>query len=262
MKDLILFFLLVLSIATNAQDSLKQKANAEYDRLLIGINISPDYCNRILNSSSSGIFYSDFISTRDNIETYKIGYTYGINICYNISKKVGFEAGLQYSTKGYSTKELTFVFGDMIDPRFGFDYGPAPDSPVISTSQFKSLKFIYNYNYLDIPVRAIFNFGRNKIHFISSIGVTTNILINSTSTSDSKYEDGSIIRTTQKQPYDYKTFGLSPTFSLGADYKISNKIKLTAEPTIRYGLLNIINAPITANLWSVGFNVGCYYALN
>jgi hypothetical protein len=33
------------------------------------------------------------------------------------------------------------------------------------------------------------------------------------------------------------------------------------EPTFRYGLLKIIDQPVTAYLWSAGLNITCYYAL-
>ncbi|HQW21968.1 MAG TPA: outer membrane beta-barrel protein [Bacteroidia bacterium] len=262
MQKLITFILISISIVSNGQDTLNSKSKRKFDRLLIGANISPDYCNRVLSTSNEGTVYSDLIKATDNRETYKLGYTAGINICYNISKKVGLEIGVQYSNKGFSTKKLTLTYGDAIDPRFGFVYDTIEPNTATNTSPLKYLTFVDNYIYLDIPVRAIFNFGKKKIRFTTSIGVTTNILFNATTTSVAEYENGETKRTTHDQPYEYKTLGISPTFSIGADYKISNKFKLTAEPTIRYGLLNIINAPITANLWSAGFNVGCYYALN
>jgi hypothetical protein len=110
-------------------------------------------------------------------------------------------------------------------------------------------------------VRAIFNFGEKKIHFVMSIGVSTNIFLKATQTSIFEYENGNTKHQTQDQQYDYKTLDISPIISAGVDYRVSNKINLRAEPTFRYGLLKIINTPITAYLWNGGLNITCYYAL-
>lgn len=259
MKYFVLSFLLILSLVSNGQDTLKIKK--DYKGLLIGISVSPDYCNRILSSPYDGTFYSSFINLRDDMEKYKIGFTGGININYDVSKNLGFEIGVQYSNKGYSTKAIELTYGDAIDPRFGFTYDSLQPNTITNSSPVKNIKFVDNLIYLDIPARAILNFGKNKIRFITSFGITTNILLEATTTTVSEYENGETKSTTQDQPYEYKTLGISPTFSIGAAYKISNKFKLTAEPTVRYGLLNINDAPITVNLWSIGFNVGFYYVL-
>jgi hypothetical protein len=49
--------------------------------------------------------------------------------------------------------------------------------------------------------------------------------------------------------------------SAGAEYKIKNKMYVRIEPTFRYGVLKIIDAPVTAYLWNAGLNMGFYYRL-
>jgi hypothetical protein len=49
--------------------------------------------------------------------------------------------------------------------------------------------------------------------------------------------------------------------SVGIDYRINEKMNLRIEPTFRYGVLKIIDTPVTGYLYSGGINVVYYYGL-
>jgi len=251
MKRLTTITAMMISLVAFGQDNLNSTVSTEFIKFLFGVNISPDYCYRTLKNNDGSSTSSVIIDLRNKNEEFKIGYTAGLNVCYNISKNLGFELGVQYSNKGYAFEKSDLIFGDTIDPHYGFD----------GTEMPTKAKFIYNHIYLDIPVRAIFSFGERRVHFITSIGVTTNILLKATQTSVLEYENGDTQRETNDQEDDFNSLNISPTVSAGIDYKISNKINLRAEPTLRYGLLKIIDTPVTAYLWSGGLNITCYYAL-
>ena len=255
MRPLILIAALIFSIPSFGQDTLKQNTpRTEFKRLLFGVNISPDYCFRTLGNKYGGSTISYIIDLRDTTEIPKISFTAGLNICYNFSTHLGIEAGLQYSNKGYGGKNLELTFGDAIDPRY-YPYTSTTSAGPVPTK----VKFIYNYIYLDIPIRAIYSFGEKRIHGVASFGVATNILIKATQTSILEYDNGDVKRQTSNQQENFNSLNISPFVSLGVDYRISNKINLRVEPTLRYGILTIIDAPITANLWNAGLNISCYY---
>lgn len=249
------FVTMLISLAVFGQDTLNSKTSAEFKRLLFGVNISPDYCYRTLKGDDRSSSIALIIDMQNKNEEPKIGYTAGLNLCYNKSKHLGIELGVQYSNKGYASKKSDLTFGDIIDPRFGFVYSTNSSSPPTKA------KYFYNHIYIDIPVRAIFSFGEKRIHFITSIGVATNILLKATTTSVLEYENGDTKQETHDQRYNFNSLNISPTISVGIDCKISNKINLRVEPTLRYGLLKIIDAPISAYLWSGGLNLTCYYVL-
>ena len=252
MKRLTTIAAMMISLTAFGQDTLKLTVSTELKRLLFGVNISPDYCYRTLKNNNGSSTSSMGIDLWNKNEEPKIGYTTGLNVCYNISKNLGIELGVQYSNKGYEFKKIDYK----VDPHYGFVYGTNLTGVSIK------VKFINNYIYLDVPLRAIFSFGEKRIHFITSIGVTTNILLKATQTAVWEFESGDTKRETHNQQrYDFKTLDISPTVSAGVDYRISNKMNLRVEPTFRYGLLKIIDAPITAYLWSGGLNLTCYYSL-
>lgn len=247
MKTLTTITGLLFSIVLVGQsDTTKSK------KLLIGLTASPDMCYRTLENNDGSVTSSMVIDSRNSYEIPKLGYSTGLSICYNAFKHVGFETGLHYSSKGEKYTNSNLTYGDMIDPRRGFYTHGATATKV---------EIIYNYNYLDIPLRAIFTFGNKKVKFISSVGVTTNILISATQKSIITFENGDKERNTQKQQYSFKPVNLSPTISLGMDYGFSKKINLRVEPTFRYGLLKISDTPVTSYLWSAGLNITCYYRI-
>lgn len=255
LKPLPLIAAILFSLPSPGQDTLTLKGTTEFKRLSIGVNISPDYCYRTLKNNNGSATSDLIIDLREESEGPKLGYTAGINAGYNFSKKWGVEMGIQYSNKGYAFKNSALTFGEMIDPRYGFIYtSNGAAAPTYA-------KFVYHHHYLDVPVRVLYRFGKKRLHFVTSVGVTTNILLNATMTSVVKYGNDDAKRQTYDQPYDFNTFNISPTISVGVDYKINNKINLRAEPTFRYGLLKITDTPVTATLWSGGLNFSCYYLL-
>lgn len=249
MKQFLIIIFYALPLTSFGQDNA-----TETHKLLIGVTASPDICYRTLENTNGSSTNDWIIDLRNDGESPKFSYSTGLSLCYNFTRHWGIETGLQYSNKGFKFVNSNPSFGDQIDPRYGFIYTQNGPTPTIVT-------FIDNFNYLDIPLRAIFTVGKRKIRFISSVGITANILINATNTSVVKYADGDTDRNTQEQPYDYKKINFSTTVSVGIDWQLCDKFNLRVEPTFRYGLLKIIDAPITAYLWSGGLNFTCYYAL-
>jgi hypothetical protein len=259
MKTITTFAAGILSIVAFGQEIEKSKSSSDLKRIHLGVNISPDYCNRILKNNKRDPIISSINDNRDKQEQ-KLGYSLGTNLCYNYSKDLGIELGFQYSNKGYMNRLKAAEIPLGLDPNNQI-YGiiATPNGLVTGVD---IVKYIYNLHYLDIPFRAILSFGKKRIRFVTSVGITTNIFLKATQTQVLEFENGDIKRyEPQDWERDYKTFNISPTVSIGLDYKISNKLNLRVEPTFRYGLLKISDASISNYLWSGGFNIICYYVL-
>jgi hypothetical protein len=226
----------------------------DFKKIQIGINVSPDICYRTLQNNNGSSFSAIIIDMRDENEIPKFGYTAGINACYNISSRIGIETGIYYSNKGYRTKEADLIFGDQSDPRYGFIYSN-------SGSGSGTVRFVYDYFYFDIPLKANLKIGKRKICFISSLGFAINIFSKEIITSIVEGDNGNSDTESYTSHFDYEKITLSAIACAGVAYKLNDKIELRAEPTFRYGLLKIIDTPVTGYLWSGGFNVGFYYAL-
>jgi Outer membrane protein beta-barrel domain len=243
MKRQLLLLMTICTLTAQGQDTLKAKISGGFKKILIGFNISPDYCSRTLKNNDATGTSGLIIDVRDKRETGRMGITAGVNICFNFTKKTGLETGIQYSAKGYQTTKYDLVYGV-----------PDPAAPVRA-------KFRYNYHYIDIPLKINIIKGNGKLRLIAAAGITTNILLSATQTSILEYSGGKTEKQKKQSVYDYNKINISPMISLGADYRINGKMYLRAEPTFRYGMLKNINTPVTEHLWSAGLNIGFYCSL-
>jgi len=237
MKRLLILVITIVSLTVQGQD--KKPAQ----KILIGFNFSPDYSSRTLKNNDGSPSSDLVINSRKDIEVAKFGYTTGLNVCFNFSQLLGFETGIQFSNKGYKTKSQDLIY-----------FPPSPSSPT-------KAKTTYSYQYIGIPLKAKFSFGKSKVRFLSCIGFMTNLLLNVKQTNNFEYSNGKTEKKTQSSTSGFKKVDISPMISVGVDYKLNNKIHLLAEPTFRYGVVKTKDAPVTENLWNAGLNVGFYYAL-
>jgi opacity protein-like surface antigen len=248
MKQLLIIIALLFSFTLYGQETNTLTTTKKTHKLLIGFNFSADIGYRLLKYDRADSHYNGY---RNDNEKPNFGYTSGLNIKYNISKKIGFEIGAQYSKKGYTTKKETLLW----------DYA-FPSSDLVNENGLFPNKFKqnFNYHYIDIPLRVIFSSDASKVQFITSIGITTNLLIKANSPNIYYYKDGSIKRQVHNKD-NYKKINITPTISAGIAYQLSDKLKLNIEPTYRFGLLKTSSSTINEYLWSVGLNITCYYTL-
>jgi hypothetical protein len=235
MKRIAAFVLLIFPLISFAQKMSEQ-------RFQIGVNFSTDICFRSLSSTDGSSINNVIIDQRNDWEIPKFGFTTGLNVMYTLNNHFSLESGVQYSNKGYQTSFLFLHSGQL-----------PPSVP-------EQVKYIYNYNYLDIPLRLNYVVGKKKIRFISSVGIATNVFLNYKQTNVLVYADRTE-KVQSTQDYDFKRFNLSPTISAGVDYKINDMMSLRLETIFRYGVLNIIDAPVTAHLFNGGLNISYFIGL-
>lgn len=240
------FGLLVLMASAQENDFLLLQLKAGY---------SPDVAFRTLgvkekdNSTAENI---KDLRNKDEVPIY--GNTAYVSACYNLNQHIGVEAGLQYSLKGYQTKQHELTFGQMIDPRYGFVYNP-------NSGMAEKVKFMNQFHYIGIPIKANYTLGTGKTRFFGSVGVVTEFLVASERTAVWSYSDGSRKRNSTDSPYDYRTVNVSPQLSAGVDHRINQRMGVLVEPTFRFGAVNIADAPVRTYLWSFGLNLSYYFGL-
>lgn len=242
MKHLTIFLLTLTALSSYGQDNVKLENISNFKRVQIGINVSPDICFRTFKNIDGSSFGDFIVNEYNKIETIKISYSAGLNVCFNIKKFVSLETGIQYSNKGFQTKFI--------------DLGIGPQDPSLP----EKLKMIYSYHYIDIPVKVNFTIGKKKVRFFTSVGVTTNIFIKETQIGVLVYSDRTD-RKTSSTNTDYNNVNISPTISVGIDYKMNNRMNLRVEPTFRYGVLKLTDTPTTDYLYSGGLNISYYIGL-
>ncbi len=236
MKYLFMLVLAFLSLTLLGQKKL--------NKIAIGFSFSPDYSFRTLKNSGGDGSTDLVIKIRNDIEKAKFGYSTGLNVTFHFSNLLGFETGILYSNKGYKTKEQQLTY-----------FPPNPSLPDKSST-------IYSYQYIGIPLKAKFYFGKNKTRFTTSAGFITNFLINVKQSINLKYPNGSTEKKNQSSTSGFNKVDISPMVSIGVDYKITDKFYLSAEPTFRFGLIKTVNATVKENLWSAGLVLSFFITLN
>jgi hypothetical protein len=241
MKLAFIFPLLLITSTSFAQDIQSPAPKTSQKKIQIGVNVSPDYCYRTLGNPSGGDTAAAIIGRRNGFETSRIGYTAGVSLQYRINDLISLEGGVQFSSKGYEIDNIRVT--DYNNPQGGDE-----------------AKLIYEYQYIDIPLKANFFIGKKRLRFIGSTGIAANIFIADKSTL--KYTkvdkpDESVPRLSGAP----NMLSLSSLVSAGIDYKINDWMNVRIEPVFRYGLIKMYDAPIGQHLYSAGLNVGWYVAL-
>jgi len=238
MKSLTLFLGIISCLAVSAQ-------MAKSNRILVGFSFSPDYAYRTLKDNGGDDFAGQVIDSRNNAEIGKLGYTMGVDVSMSITKKLRVETGIQYSNKSYQTRKQEVYYQQ-----------PPPD-PVMPLTA----RFIYNYQYVDVPLKLKLVVGKKRARFIPAAGLALNFLLNANTKGVFEYPDGKTRKQDQSSTFDFKKFNISPLISLGAEYRVKSNMYVRMEPTFRYGILKTIDRPVTEYLWNAGLNIGFYFAL-
>jgi hypothetical protein len=234
---LLLYIALALSAASSAQTK-KQLLK----KISLGVILSPDVCYRSLQNNDGSSVADIIIGARNNTEITKAGFTGGVNLSVKISKRLVLETGLQYAQKGYRTKLITPV--------------SAQPDPLIPAT----IRYVYNYNYFDIPLMVKYTVGKKRLLGLAGAGFTTHLLLKETQISWSKFSDG---RTVKKKEFLTlnKAVNLSPTLSAGLGWRAGSRLQVRAEPVFRFAAFKSGNTPVAERFWSAGLNMSCYMQL-
>ncbi len=236
MQHLYLLTFTLMTFVGFAQRTPNEVQAGTFKRFEIGISASPEICYRTLLNNDGSQNSTSIINYRNENETVKMGYTGGLHLGYNFNERFGFQTGIQYSNRGFSTKKID-IAGSLMDP-------------VIP----ESLKYNYNYHYLEIPAKVNFSFGENQIRLTTSAGLSSAFLIKQSRTFIGYYKD-----TTTRQVFisndAYNRFNLFATISAGLEMRFNPIMSIKVEPTFRYGLLKITDTPVSGHWYSGGVNV-------
>ena len=236
MQQLTLLTFTLLAFMGFAQRTPNEIQAGTFKRFEISISAAPEICYRTLLNNDGSQMSTSIINLRNETETVKLGYTGGLHLGYNFNERFGFQTGIQYSNRGFSTKKID-IAGSLMDP-------------VIP----ESFKYNYNYHYLEIPTKVNFSFGTNRMRLTTSAGLSSAFLIKQSRTFIGYYKD-----TTTRQDITsidtYNRFNLFATISAGLEMRISPIMSIKVEPTFRYGLLKIIETPVSGHWYSGGLNV-------
>jgi hypothetical protein len=211
----ILLLLLPLIVTAQEKKSVSQ----------VGINYSVDYCYRALDSDASAQWIADW---REENEQPVIGFNTGATYSYQFKKGLLLEGGFQYTRVGEKFENITFV---TIDDDGTGDY--------------------WNYyDYVGIPIKVGYGLPIGKRLRLSIMsGISTNFFVARQVRSSVTYNDGtsenySSTYSNEPSGIQYEKVNLVSVSSLGIDIRVFRAFSLRFEPTFRYSITPIMDAPI------------------
>lgn len=243
MKKLAVFPFLLFTLSVFSQSFLKRAT--ELDLVQVGLSFSPDYSYRVIALQENEPNSKRLRDWRDDRESAVFGYTTGLSCQLNLFERFGIAAGIQYSQKGYQSEWR--------------EVSPLEPDPAIPLK----VEQYHKFEYIEVPVTARYRLLLGRLHFVTSLGASLGVLVSSSSTMEITYADGeaSTSNTESTNTEAVRTINLAPIASLGAEYEISNHIELRMEPTFRYSITGLTDAPLADRLWSAGINVGLWFSL-
>ncbi len=233
MKKFSFLILVFISTIVFADDKKKES------KFQLGLTFSPNLSYRSLFNSDNNLAF--ILDVRNENEVPKLGYTIGCNFIYNINKRIGIESGLQFANKGYKKNDGLLQFGNQFNPQSNIKY-----------------KSIYNFYFLDIPLKLNYKIGEKKLKKIISVGALANILLHNSAVlkqlSPTK-------QTTRYSVNTLNTFNFSPEIGFGLDYELSKKTNIRILPNFSYGIIKIVDGPIAEHLWQLGMQFSYFKKL-
>lgn len=259
MKQIFLLVFITLTLGSAGQISTTGDVMLDpnyFNKWNMGIDVSFDLGFRSLIDNANSETSSSIISSRNDMEFIKPGFTTGINVIRNLSKKWSLIGGLSYSRKGYSSKMENLTFGDMIDPRLGFIYETA------DSEKFDAVQFNYHLNYIDVPIKATYLLGKQENiyerNWYLGLGVISSYFINEVVTSKKTLDGKKVSKDSYSEREGFNKIMFSPAIYFGTYQLNGYQHQFRFEANFKYGISEITDTNVSATLWSTGISIGYY----
>ncbi len=233
-----------------------QTEPAPSKRWSVGLNTGAGLAFRTLSKTENFPVSDVIIQRRNDREEPRLAFGLSGVVGYKLSKRFGFEAGLGYHAQGWVERmDLSqLTFGDIIHPRRGFFYVTGDEMPT---------SYIWHdtFHYAEVSLAATMSLGQGRWSSISTIGVAPSFLIAAKVRTTKEFADGRTVRSSDVSLQEFDHFNLFPFVSTGVAFRSGERWEWRLQPSVRYGAMQIIDAPITAHLYSGSLEVGVRFTL-
>lgn len=245
MPALRLLFLLPLIVLV----SVSQGQTDSTRRWTIGTGVGAGLGYRTLAHTAPSTITDLIIRSRDEREEPRIALGGYVGVSYRLSRRIGLEAGIGHAQFGWQQRSdaTGYIVRDPVD---------AAD-PAIPERTMSS----YIFHYLDVRLGATLTLGRGRWRSVSSLGVAPAFLIATRIRTQSEFSDGRRTEESHEPMEAFNTFNLFPYLGTGVAFHPNGRWEWRLQPSVRYGAMRIIDAPITAHVFSGIVDLGVRFTL-
>lgn len=241
--SLLLSFLVLASVSQGQADSTR--------RWTIGAGVGTGLGYRTLSITEPSTTVDWIVRSRDEREEPRIALDGHVSAGYQLSRRIGLEAGVGYVQLGWQGRidAGNFIFRDPIDP---LHTDPALPERVTFSEVF---------HYLDLRLGATLTLGNGRWRSISALGLAPALLIAARTRMHTEYAGGRLTRESREPVEKFNAFNLFPYLGTGVAFHPGGRWEWWLQPSVRYGAMRIIDTPITAHVCSGTVDLGVRFAL-
>lgn len=205
-----------------------------------------EYSYRNLTTSSEEEIVVEIMENRDDKESGRFNWRFGFNYNLRLSNKIFLKTGLRLASVGYKGKKKTGLrWGSEHDGMGGWI--PDPNLP-------HEIQLVYDYWFTEIPIAGRFEINQKKLTPFFELGISPSIYMTTRIKSitdigaDSEFQNGDV--------QNFNKFHVVGFISFGLNYALNDKFQIFGQPTFRYHITKLVDAPINEHLFNYGVEIG------
>lgn len=214
-----LFLFAALPALAQQNDSLK------YNNFKLGLSVAPSFSSRYLKAESDAQANADYF---DSIEMPHLGYSLGLNLGYQISKRFSINSGLLFSNKAQGSK---------------------------SASLESILNYTNNIYYLDLPFKFNYYFFSKKSKIYLTGGANFSYFLSNKISYGKENNTDNFTAVGE----DLNSFNISGLIGLGIDLPIYKRWAFNFEANYQHAFTPVLNTPIKRYLFSINPTIALFY---
>jgi outer membrane protein W len=221
MIRIISFLSLLIALTGSAQtnDTLK------YNNVKLGLSVAPSFSSRYLKAESDAQTNADYF---DSIENPHLGYSFGLNFGYQISKRFSVNTGLLFSNKAQGSKSASLA--------------------IISN-------YTNNIYYLDLPLKFNYYFISKRSKFYLTGGANFSYFL----ANKIAYRKENITDKFTAMSDDLNDFNIAGVIGLGVDVPIYKRWAFNCEVNYQHAFTPVLDTPIKRYLYSINPTIALFY---
>jgi len=210
-----------------------------------------DYSYRNLSTSSDDAIVLGILENRDEKESGKTNWRFGLNYNRKLTNNIFFKTGLRLASVGFEGEKKTELrWGSEL---VGGMFEPDPNLP-------REVQIINDYWFLEIPVGIRYEIIHKKLIPFFELGVSPSIYLTTRVTSKTDIGDSTAFN--KNNQTDFNQFHLVGYISMGLNYNLNENIQFFGQPIFRYHLTELVDAPIEEHFYVAGIEVGLRKKIN
>lgn len=208
----------------------------------LGVNGSIDHSYRVLVKNESNEIVDWITDLREQYERPITAFTCGFDLHWDAHRRWGITSGIRYGVMGFQMKDVTLIAADWEES---------------GTADLR-----YHYGYLSVPLLVRARIGNGALCFEPGIGISADRLHEQYVKARYELANGTVQHDRfPDKTVTYNEWGASAWLELTVSATLSDRWQLRFGNRARYALTQLVDAPISAHLYAIGFVSALAYKL-